>query len=309
MSICHAGRCGRGIEKSSEGTWPLVKRAAFVIGSTAACAIPRAARAATLEAELARVAAGSSGVVGVYARKLGDPSAVAYNATEIFPSASVIKVAIFVSLFQFAERNPGVFSELIRLKRSDFVAGSEILDAYSVGHTISIDTLAHAMIEQSDNTASNVLLDYLGFGVVENTIGTAGLHHTQLRRHFMSPNARPHHSDNLTTPRDMGSLLYQIERGAHEAVYTIASPKSCRRMIAILLRQEDRDKIARGLPKGIPLANKTGEIDEVRNDVGIVDPLGDRPYILAVLTKDLKDFSLGNRAIRGVARAVHSALY
>ena len=280
-----------------------------MIGSAATLAIPRIAGAATLEAELARVAAGSSGVVGVYARKLGDPSAVAFNANEIFPSASVIKLAIFVSLFQYAERTPGVFSELIRLKRSDFVLGSEILDRYSVGHTISINTLAHAMIEESDNTASNVLLDYLGFGAVAETIATAGMRHTQLKRHFMSPNARPHHSDNLTTPRDMGSLLYQIERGAHEAVYTVASPKSCRRMVAILLRQEDRDKIARGLPKGIPLANKTGEINEVRNDVGIVDPLGDRPYILAVLTKDLKDFSLGNSAIRKVAHVVHSALY
>ncbi len=286
-----------------------MNRTAFVFGSAAALAIPRAAGAATLEAELARVAANSSGVIGVYARKLGDPSAVAYNANEVFPSASVIKLAIFVSLFQYAERNPGTFGELIRLKRSDFVLGSEILDGYSVGNTISIETLARAMIEESDNTASNVLIDYLGFGAIEKTIASAGLHNTQLQRHFMSPNARPHHSDNLTTPRDMGSLLYQIERGAHEAVYTVASAKSCRRMIAILLHQEDRDKIARGLPKGIPLANKTGEIDQVRNDVGIVDPLGDKPYILAVLTKDLLDFSLGNSAIRKVAHVVHSALY
>ena len=294
---------------SSQGTPGFVNRAAFVLGSAAALAIPRAAEAATLEAALARVAAGSSGIVGVYARKLGDPSAVTYNANEIFPSASVIKLAIFVSLFQYAERHPGTFRELIRLKRSDFVDGSEILDAYSIGHTISIDTLARAMIEQSDNSASNVLLDYLGFGAVEKTIAKAGLRNTQLKRHFMSPNARPHHSDNLTTPRDMGSLLYQIERGAHEAVYTVASAKSCRRMIAILLRQEDHDKIARGLPRGMPLANKTGEIDQVRNDVGIVDPLGDKPYVLAVLTKDLMDFSLGNSAIRKVAHVVHSALY
>jgi beta-lactamase class A len=107
----------------------------------------------------------------------------------------------------------------------------------------------------------------------------------------------------------MGMLLYQIERGAHEALYTVASPASCHRMIDILLRQEDRDKIARGIPEGIPLANKTGEIDGVRNDVGIVDPYGDSPYVIAVLTKDLNDFSLGNIAIRRIAAAVHTALY
>jgi len=270
-----------------------VNRTAFVFGSAAALAVPAVARAATLEAAIQSLAARSSGVVGVYARKLGDPSAVAYNANEIFPSASVIKLAIFVSLFQYAEHHPGVFSQEFVLKRSDFVDGSEILDRYSIGHTISVDTLAHAMIEQSDNSASNILINFLGFSAIEKTMAAAGMTNTQLKRHFMSPNARPHHSDNLTTPRDMGSLLYQIERGAHEAVYTVASPKSCRR----------------GLPKGIPLANKTGEIDAVRNDVGIVDPLGDKPYIIAVLTKELRDFSLGNIAIRNVAHVVHQALY
>jgi beta-lactamase class A len=80
-------------------------------------------------------------------------------------------------------------------------------------------------------------------------------------------------------------------------------------MIEILLRQEDRDKIARGLPPGTPLANKTGEIDGVRNDIGIVDPFGEKPYVIAVLTKDLNDFSLGNIAIRRIAKAVYGALY
>jgi beta-lactamase class A len=124
----------------------------------------------------------------------------------------------------------------------------------------------------------------------------------------MDVNAIVHHSENLTTAHDMGSLLYQIERGAHEGIYTVASPASCRHMIDILLRQEDRDKIARGLPPGVPLANKTGEIDGVRNDIGIVDPYGNAPYIIAVLTKDLDDFSLGNIAIRRISKVIYGAL-
>ena len=150
---------------------------------------------------------------------------------------------------------------------------------------------------------------YLGFDRIRTTIRNAGLLRTQLKRHFMDPTAVGLPSENLTTARDMGTLLYQIERGAHEAVTTVASPASCRKMIDILLRQEDRDKIARGLPNGTPLANKSGEIDGVRNDIGIVDPYGDSPYVIAVLTKDLNDFSLGNIAIRRIAKAIHSALY
>jgi beta-lactamase class A len=64
----------------------------------------------------------------------------------------------------------------------------------------------------------------------------------------------------------------------------------------------------RGLPKGTPVANKTGEIDGVRNDVAIVDPFGDEPYVLTVLTKNLQDYGDGLTAIRRIARAVNSAI-
>lgn len=278
-------------------------------GALAAAVLPGAARPSALDDQLSRLAAVSSGTVGIYARKLGAASPVTYNADVVFPAASVIKLVIFVSLYQYAERVPNVFSQRLTVHYADFVGGSEILDPYSPGQSLSIATLASAMIEQSDNTASNLLIDYLGFDRIRATIHRAGLAHTQLKRHFMDPNAIYHHSENLTTPRDMGILVSQIERGAHEGVRTVASPAACRKMIDTLLRQEDHDKIARGLPKGVPLANKTGEIDGVRNDVGIIDPYGDKPYVLAVLTKDLNDFSLGNSAIRKIAAAVHSALF
>jgi beta-lactamase class A len=278
-----------------------------VATAASAASVPRIVLAHSLESEVARAADASSGTVAVYARRMGQAasSAFAYDADERFPTASIIKVVILVSLFQLAEKRPSIMHETIVLKLSDFVGGSEILDAYNPGQSISIDTLAHAMIEQSDNTASNVLISYLGLPRIADTIHRAGLTKTQLHRHFMDVNAIMHHSENLTCARDMGSLLYQIERGSREAVYTVASPESCRAMIRIMLRQEDRDKIARGLPSGTPLANKTGEIDGVRNDIGIVDPFGDAPYVIAVLTKNLEDFSLGNIAIRRISKAVH----
>ena len=273
--------------------------------TTAATTFPTIARASSLDDAVARAAYASSGTVAVYARRMGHADAFTYHADERFPTASIIKVVILVALFQLAEKRPSVMNDTVVLKLSDFVGGSEILDSYNPGDRISVDRLARAMIEQSDNTASNVLISYVGFERIADTIHRAGLTKTQLHRHFMDVNAIMHHSENLTTAHDMGSLLYAIERGSHEAVYTVASPASCRAMIRIMLRQEDRDKIARGLPPGTPLANKTGEIDGVRNDIGIVDPFGDQPYVIAVLTKDLNDFSLGNIAIRRISKAVH----
>jgi beta-lactamase class A len=286
-----------------------VNRNAFLWTAAAAAVLPLPAEATTLEDEIARAAAASSGVVGVWARRMSPSDPVTYNAGEQFPSASTIKLVILVSLFQLAERTPGLFGRTVTLKLSDFIDGSEALDAYNPGDSISIDTLARAMIERSDNTASNVLIDVVGLDGVAATIRQAGLTKTQLHRHFVNSTTVVLHPSNLTCARDMGMLLYQLERGAHEGIRTIASPASCRAMIDILLLQEDRDKLARGLPPGTPLANKSGEINGVRNDVGIVDPMGNSPYVVAVLTKDLSDFSLGDIAIRRISRVLYGALY
>ncbi|MBV8580681.1 MAG: serine hydrolase, partial [Candidatus Eremiobacteraeota bacterium] len=82
----------------------------------------------------------------------------------------------------------------------------------------------------------------------------------------------------------------------------------CRAMIDVMLGNDDTTKIVRGLPRGTPVAHKTGEIDYVRNDAGIVDPFGDNPYILVVLTRELRDYDAGNAGIAAIARRVDAAL-
>ena len=57
-------------------------------------------------------------------------------------------------------------------------------------------------------------------------------------------------------------------------------------MLDIMLRQTDRDAIPAALPPHVPVANKTGEIEGTRNDIAVVAPFGDSPFILAVMTKD-----------------------
>ncbi len=298
----------RGITKSSFVCDFCVNRTAFLISGASAVLAPRFAAASSLEGTIERAAAASTGVVGVYARRMGPGDPISYDADERFPSASTIKLVILTSLFQAAEREPGLLDRSLSVRAEDFVGGSEVMDAYNPGDRVRLSTLARAMIEQSDNTASNALITFLGFERINKTARDAGMSRTQLRHHFVDYTAVVQNR-NTTTAHDMATLLYQIERGAREGLPTVAMPQSCRAMIDILLRQEDRDKIARGLPHGVPVANKSGEVDGVRNDVAIVDPYGASPYVIAVLTKDLADFSEGNIAIRQIAKAVHRALY
>jgi beta-lactamase class A len=167
-------------------------------------------------------------------------------------------------------------------------------------------TLIRAMICQSDNTASNALISAFGFAAINTAIRECGMTGTHLGRHFADVVPPGRVNRNVTTPRDIGKLLYAIEYGSREGLDTVAKATSCRAMIDILLGQEDKTKIPSGLPSGTPCANKTGEIDGVRNDAAIVDPYGDEPFILVVLTRRLDDSEAGNRGIAAIAHRINA---
>ena len=147
-----------------------MNRGAFV-GSVLAAALPLPAGAADLRTEVESAAAYSTGVVGAYARSLGKTGSFGYNADERFPSASVIKVLIMTSVFQQADRDPDVLAHKVKLELSDFVGGSDILQNYNPGDRVTVSLLLHAMIEQSDNTASNALITMLGFDAAPTAPG------------------------------------------------------------------------------------------------------------------------------------------
>jgi beta-lactamase class A len=96
-----------------------------------------------------------------------------------------------------------------------------------------------------------------------------------------------------------------LERGSREGIATIASPRACRAMIDIMLGQTDREGIPAGVPSNVPVANKTGAIDGTRNDVAIVNPFGNSPFVLAILTKHIDDYGETYQAMRRITRALY----
>ena len=278
-----------------------MKRSFFITTALSFAALPRSARAQhSLEGILAPVIADIPGKVGVYARTMaGGPPLYAYNADVSFPSASTIKMLIMLTAFRHAETNPRVMQQRITYRRSELIGGSDFLANQPDGATFTVRELIVPMIQQSDNTASNLLITHFGFDAINAATRSAGLYDTRLRRHFMDFAAIGHHMDNRTTPADMAHLLFEIERGTREELRTVASPLACRRMIEIMLGQTDRDTIPAGLPPGVAVANKTGELSMSRSDVAIVDPFGDSPYVLSVYTSGLGS---PNEAYGGIAR-------
>lgn len=266
-----------------------MNRTSFLFGSLALCALPKVARAQLPLGEKLRPAIASiPGNVGVYAHTmaLGGPIA-SYNAHVSFPSASTIKMLIMLTAFKAAEHDPSVMREHITFHSDDLIGGSDFMANASSGQRFTVAQLIVPMIQLSDNTASNLLITHFGFNRINAVTRSAGLKSTHLKRHFLDTSALLLHMDNRTTPADMAHLLFQLERGVREGMPTVASPLSCRKMIDIMLGQTDHDTIPRGLPAGVPVANKTGELSRSRSDVAIVDPYGDSPYVLAVYTNGL----------------------
>jgi len=282
-----------------------MKRTTFLsLAAAIGAAIPVRVKAQQLD--LSSAIASAPGVVGVFARTMAPgPALAAYNAHIPFPAASVIKLLIMLTAFRAQDQNPHALSEPVTIRSSDLVGGSPFLADARGGEHFTVRQLLVPMIQLSDNSAANALISHFGFAAINERARAAGLSDTHLRRHFLDYSAIVHHHENITTPADMGAVLYQIERGSREGLDTIASSQACRQMIQIMLGQTDRDKIPAGIPAGVPIANKTGEVDGVRNDVAIVDPFGDTPFVLCVLTKYVTNYASTLHAISTISNDVY----
>ncbi len=246
------------------------------------------------------------GRTAVFAQRVSETRpAIAIAPTAVFAAASVIKLAIMVAAYQAVDRGEIHLDSPAPFDANDIVGGSETFATARPRATATIGALMRAMIRQSDNTAANVLIDRFGFATINHVAARAGLKKTHLRRYFLHF-SKTH--ENETDAADVGMLLLAIARGARGETTAIASARSCRAMVDTLLGQEDREKIARGLPPGVPLANKTGELPGVRHDAGIVDPYGANPYVLVVLEGDLRDQAAGVAGINRISRTVYREL-
>lgn len=284
-----------------------MKRIAFLSAGGALLLAPHELAAASLTERVHTIARALPGKIGVYAQTLAPgPPLAAYGAFERFPTASTIKVVIMTTAYATEEIAPGTLSQKVTFHRGDLIGGSDFMNDVEDGRRFTVRELIPPMIQVSDNTAANLLIAHFGTRAINRVAERAGMTQTRLGRKFIDYGAIVHHHDNVSTPADMARLLYLIELGARESFRTIVSASHCRIMIAIMLGQTDRDGIPAALPHGTSVANKTGELDGTRNDIAIVEPFGDSPFILTIMTRDAYDYPAAYAAIHAVTRATYA---
>jgi len=235
------------------------------------------------------------GQVGFVLKDLKTGYTAKYNADILIPSASIVKIPIMAAVLQKVEDRQLEIGSLITLQRSDRVGGSGRLKYSGVGSKYTVSYLLHAMITQSDNTATQMLTRTLGFEYLEKYFKSLGLNNTNMVRGIMDLRARNRGIENYTTANDMVIILEKIYRKQ------CSSALSCEYMIDLMKQQHINDRLNSGLPKGWTVAHKTGLIRGVCHDVGIIfHPRGD--FVIVVLLNKVNNYKTAKRFIGTLAR-------
>ena len=252
-----------------------------------------------LARQLEQTAAEFDGVMGLAVKDLTTGESFAVNAAMVFPQASSIKITVLMELLRQAQAGKLKLDDRVAIKQVQMVGGSGVLQFFGdASSAISLRDLAVLMIVLSDNTATNILIDQVGMANVNDTLAHLGLAQTRLQRRMIDTAAQRAGRENLSTPREMTTLLELLHGGkVLDASHTAA-------LLEILkYPKENASPLRNGLPDGIALANKAGSLPGVRCDSGIV-LLPDRPYVISVMTTYGHDSHAAERAISEVSRRV-----
>jgi len=247
-----------------------------------------------LESSIQEIDQHLDGVMGVAIEDLTTGDHYFLHEDEVFAQASSIKITVLANLYLQAEQGKLKLTDLYTVQSSDLVPDSDIMNGLTPGVTrVTLRDLATMMVAVSDNAATNVLIDRVGMTNVNAMLVSLGLTNTRLRRKMMDLQAAKEGHENISTPREMMTLLDAIYRGK------LLNKDSTADFFKVLSTNKN-SWIPRDLPADLKVANKPGALEAVRNDSGIVFVEG-RPYVICVMTAYLRNERDGEEAISKVS--------
>lgn len=237
---------------------------------TALGATPRLAAADTmpLHRTLDSLAKHFHGVLGYSIDNLDTGERLTLRGDETFPTASLIKVPILVTLFDLADKGMLSLDDQLTMLKIDQVPGSGVLQFMHPGMTLSVRDAAVLMSILSDNTATNLILDKVAIRRVWQKMEALGLPHTKvnskvfLRLASVAPDSSAKYGLGETTPNEMARLFEMLANG--KAV----NPKADSTMLDILADNQDLTSMQRTV-SGMNVPHKTGATDSVRTECAL----------------------------------------
>lgn len=259
----------------------------------------------SLQSQVDQIAAQHHGQVAVYARDLKTGQTVALKADEPVQTASVIKLALLYEAMEQVRAGKRHWDDKVTLTKENQTDGSGVLGFFDAPTTLTLKDILSMMVITSDNTATNVAIDTIGLDAVNAEMGKLGLKNTWLYKKIGKPASYTMPPDQKkfglgkTTAQEMATLMQRIvtcHLGDSDAAPTEADRAICGVTLHMLRSQFYRDGVPRYLEpvdtseEGSAIANKTGALNEVRNDVDAIATKNGL-IILSIFTWENKDQS------------------
>lgn len=249
---------------------------------------------ARLVRDLDHLASSVDGVVGYIVTDLAAGERVAARLEgEAFPTASAIKLSVLYELLKQAEAGALSLDSPTPVNRADLVGGSGVLQHLGTP-SLSLRDHATLMIMVSDNSSTNVVINAVGMDKVNARMAALGLGDIRLRRLMMDAAAVKRGDENVASPQSLARSAELLWRGEG---LTPASREAALGMLKLV-----GGALRRGVPSAVPVYAKTGSLDGVITEAGVVDVEG-RPFSIAVMTTYLASADDGSRVVREMAAA------
>lgn len=240
-----------------------------------------------------------NGDIAVAFKNLKTNSSIMINEEVIFPSASTIKLVILSALMNEVGKGTMKLEQTITLSNMHKCGGAGILKELNEGHSFTLYEIAKLMIILSDNVAANILIDMLGMEKINHMAEELGMKSTKLNRKMMDSEAVKRGKENVTTAKDLCHFFEILYRGK------VVNEELSKIMLEILLKQQIGGRLNLYLPGGVVIAHKTGDLDRLEHDAGIVYNNPD-DYILCVLTKNLRTNKDGKEIIGKISLEIYN---
>ncbi|HXT14431.1 MAG TPA: serine hydrolase [Gemmatimonadaceae bacterium] len=223
---------------------------------------------AALHRTLDGIASAHHGVLGYSVLNLDTGERLSLRGDETFPTASLIKVPILVTLYDLAEKHELSLDDPITVLKIDQVPGSGVLQFMHSGMSLSVHDAAALMIVLSDNTATNLILDKVAIRRVWTKMESLGLPHTKVhsktfqRFTSVAMDSSVKYGLGVTTPNEMAHLFELLAQGR------AVSPAADSAMLDLLANNADGEQMQRYV-EGVSAPHKTGSTDSVRTECAL----------------------------------------
>ena len=251
-----------------------------------------------LDQQLQAISAAHRGMVAVYARNLKTGETASLDPDQAVKTASTIKMGILLDAAEQIRAGRASLDERLVLTKANQVQGSGVLGQLTAPLNLTLRDVLHLMVVVSDNTATNVAIDRLGIEHINATLRAAGLTQTVLYKKVYVPAQGPMPADQpkfglgKTTAREMASIMERLAecRLSLDGSAPLAGDgRLCGVLLHMLREQQDRNSLPRYIEAldtsehGSAIANKTGALDQMRNDVALI-ATKNGPVVIAAFT-------------------------